>query len=274
MRSVLEAYFFNKSCTIQAGIRDPFGHHFSNCNEAAKVWSEQFSDTRILSFNAQGNFAQFSIKARYTGYYDFHLPCDKESCLTGYAAQDNNGLFTISLDFADLKAALDHDSGGAARYPIFAPRKTILQVEEDFELAPKFDARGLIAVITTDYDSGEVLMQGFMNQEALKRSMESGQAHYWSRSRQTLWHKGASSGLYQRIIELRVDDDQDALWMRVRVDGNQASCHVGYRSCFYRAIPIGEEKTRWQDIHLKYLESEKVFDPKIVYGDAPNPTIV
>ena len=150
----------------------------------------------------------------------------------------------------------------------FEKRKTIEQVEESTELAPKFDQDGLIPVITTDFSSGEVLMQGYMNEEALKKSIGLGEAVYYSRSRQTLWHKGKTSGLVQTIKEIRIDDDQDCVWLRVDVQGG-ASCHVGYRSCFYRSIPFGENSST---IILKFEEKEKVFNPKKVYGDAPNPT--
>ncbi len=149
----------------------------------------------------------------------------------------------------------------------FAARRTIEQVEESAELAPKFDERGLIPVVTTDADSGEVLMHGYMNAEAFRKSVALGEAVYYSRSRQALWHKGATSGLVQKIVEIRIDDDQDAVWLRVNVQGG-ASCHVGYRSCFYRSVPIGASG----DVVLCFEETEKVFDPKIVYGDAPNPT--
>ena len=150
----------------------------------------------------------------------------------------------------------------------FSERKTIEQVEEGRELAPKFDADGLIPCITTAHESGEVLMLGYMNAEALRKTIETGEAHYWSRSRQVLWHKGATSGLVQTVTEIRIDDDQDAVWLRVTIPGD-ASCHVGYRSCFYRSIPIGQGSG-----DLKFEESEKSFDPKAVYGDAPNPTIL
>ena len=109
---------------------------------------------------------------------------------------------------------------------------------------------------------------GYMNEEALKRTIATGEAHYWSRSRQVLWHKGASSGLVQKIIEMRIDDDQDAVWVRVEVAGNGASCHVGYRSCFYRKVPVGKASA----ISLEFTEHEKRFDPLEVYGEVPNPT--
>ena len=150
----------------------------------------------------------------------------------------------------------------------FEQRKTIEQVEESNELAPKFDRDGLIPVVTTDFNSGEVLMQGYMNEEAFKKTISLGEAVYYSRSRKTLWHKGKTSGLVQKIKEIRIDDDQDCVWLRVDVQGG-ASCHVGYRSCFYRSVPFGEK--RGSSV-LKFEENEKVFDPKEVYGDAPNPT--
>jgi len=152
----------------------------------------------------------------------------------------------------------------------FASRVSIEQVEEGTELAPKFDEHGLIPCVTTSANTGEVLMLGYMNAEALRKTIETGEAHYWSRSRQVLWHKGATSGLVQKLVELRIDDDQDAVWLRVEIPGD-ASCHVGYRSCFYRSVPIGPQAAEHA---LKFEESEKTFDPKKVYGDAPNPTLL
>ena len=153
---------------------------------------------------------------------------------------------------------------------LFDARTSVEQVEEGTALAPKFDDEGLIPCVTTDADTGEVLMLGYMNAEALERTIATSEAHYWSRSRQCLWHKGASSGLVQKIVEMRIDDDQDAVWLRVQVAGSGASCHVGYRSCFYRSVPLGHtEKTR---LELRFEESEKLFEPTEVYGDAPNPT--
>lgn len=153
---------------------------------------------------------------------------------------------------------------------MFAKRISIEQVEEGNELAPKFDAEGLLPCVTTAADTGEVLMLGYMNEEALKRTIATGEAHYYSRSRKVLWHKGATSGLVQKVVELRIDDDQDAVWLRVRIPGD-ASCHVGYRSCFYRSVPTGNGET---PVALTFEETEKTFDPKAVYGDAPNPTIL
>ncbi len=152
--------------------------------------------------------------------------------------------------------------------PMFAARSSVEQVEEGHELAPKFDEHGLLPAVTTDYASGELLMVGYMNAEALARTIETGEAHYFSRSRRKLWHKGASSGLIQRVRELLIDDDQDCVWLRVDVAGG-ASCHVGYRSCFYRRVPTGAAE---RPVPLEFTDTEKVFDPAVVYGDAPNPT--
>ncbi|MCK6371156.1 MAG: phosphoribosyl-AMP cyclohydrolase [Gammaproteobacteria bacterium] len=155
---------------------------------------------------------------------------------------------------------------------IFGARRSVEQVEEGRELAPKFDEHGLIPSVTTDHATGELLMVGYMNAEALARTIETGEAHYYSRSRQAIWHKGATSGLVQTVKELLIDDDQDCVWLRVDVAGG-ASCHVGYRSCFYRAIPTGAAaKAAKGPLTLKFTETRKVFDPKDVYGDAPNPT--
>jgi phosphoribosyl-AMP cyclohydrolase len=151
----------------------------------------------------------------------------------------------------------------------FAPRKSVAQVEEGVDLAPKFDEHGLIPVVTTDHASGELLMHAYMNAEALEKTIATGEAHYFSRSRKALWHKGATSGLVQKVRELLIDDDQDCVWLRVDVTGG-ASCHVGYRSCFYRRVPLGGGKGG--AIKLEFTTTEKVFDPVAVYGDAPNPT--
>ena len=150
----------------------------------------------------------------------------------------------------------------------FEERKSIEQVEESTDLAPKFGNDGLIPVVTTDYESGEVLMQGYMNREALAETIKLGEAIYYSRSRKSLWHKGKKSGFKQIIKEIRIDDDQDSIWLRVSV---KASCHVGYRSCFYRSVPFGDSINK-SKIILKFKEDKKVFDPKEIYGNDPNPT--
>ena len=164
-------------------------------------------------------------------------------------------------------------TGGKARE--LHPRISVEQVEEGRELAPKFDGDGLIPVVTTDAHSGELLMHGYMNREALMRSMELGEAVYWSRSRGQLWHKGATSGFTQRIVEMLIDDDQDTVWLRVDVQGG-ASCHVGYRSCFYRRIQGvgGAPILADTEGELEFTETEKVFDPEEVYPGADNPTVL
>ncbi|MEL6463800.1 MAG: phosphoribosyl-AMP cyclohydrolase [Pseudomonadota bacterium] len=150
----------------------------------------------------------------------------------------------------------------------FKTRQSIEQVEESEDFAPKFGADGLLPCITTDAASGEVLMLGWMNEDALRLTIETGQAHYFSRARQVLWRKGATSGLVQKVVEARIDDDQDAIWLRVSVEGSGASCHVGYRSCFYRAVPVANEAGQ----PLRFVEDQKTFDPVEVYGNVPNPT--
>lgn len=150
----------------------------------------------------------------------------------------------------------------------FQARRSVEQVEEGFDLAPKFGPDGLMPCITSDAQTGEVLMLGWMTAEALRLTIETGEAHYFSRSRQALWRKGATSGLVQKVVEARIDDDQDAIWLRVDVAGSGASCHVGYRSCFYRAVPVGSDAGQ----PLTFTEAGKTFDPDDVYGDVPNPT--
>ncbi len=152
----------------------------------------------------------------------------------------------------------------------FHKRLSVEEIEEGNTLSPKFDKNGLIPCVTTDSVTHEVLMVGYMNAEALVKTIEVGEAFYFSRSRQEVWHKGKTSGLKQKVKEIRIDDDQDSIWLSVDVGGAGASCHVGYKSCFYRSIP--SEKEINLDLELKWEEQEKVFDPKEVYGDAPNPT--
>ena len=153
---------------------------------------------------------------------------------------------------------------------MFRKRKNIFEVEEGKFLSPKFDNKGLVPVITTDFKNGDVLMHGYMNKIALKKTIETKEAHYWSRSRKALWHKGKTSGFIQKVIDLRIDDDQDAIWMKVNI-GKGASCHVGYVSCFYRSIPLGKNKKNI-NIKMKFKEKKKIFDPKKVYKNEENPT--
>ena len=152
----------------------------------------------------------------------------------------------------------------------FEKRKSVEQVEESNELAPKFDEDGLIPVVTTDFESGELLMQGYMNSEAFTQTLKLGEAVYYSRSRRSLWHKGKESGFIQIIKEMRIDDDQDCVWLRVKVSGG-ASCHIGYRSCFYRSVPFGQSINKSKVI-LEFKEKEKIFNPKKIYGNKPSPT--
>ena len=153
---------------------------------------------------------------------------------------------------------------------MFKKRHTIKEVEEGKYLSPKFDENGLIPVITTDFKTGDILMHGYMNYEALKKTIETGEAYYWSRSRKKIWHKGQVSGFVQKIKEIRIDDDQDSVWLSVDI-GNGSSCHVGYRSCFYRSIPLGKIKNE-ENLEMKFKETEKTFNPEKVYKDEPSPT--
>ena len=156
----------------------------------------------------------------------------------------------------------------------FKKRISIEQVEEGVELAPKFDDKGVIPCITVHANTKEVLMFAYMNEEAMQLTMYTGFAHYWSRSRESLWKKGETSGMVQKIQRILIDDDQDSLVIEVTLTGpslggDEASCHVGYRSCFYREVPIGKENI---DKPLKFIENEKSFDPEKIYKNIPNPT--
>jgi phosphoribosyl-AMP cyclohydrolase len=134
----------------------------------------------------------------------------------------------------------------------------INDVEEGLAFKPKFDASGLVTCVATDAGTGEVLMVAHMNDEALRKTIASGEAWYFSRSRHSLWRKGESSGHVQRVVEMRIDCDQDAVWIRVEQAG--AACHTGRRSCFYRAVTAGEG-----DAQLSFVDAERLFDPKDVY---------
>lgn len=118
----------------------------------------------------------------------------------------------------------------------FAPRGTSKDIEEGASLAPAFDANGLITCVATHADTGDVLMVAHMNAEALQRTIATGEGWFWSRSRQSLWHKGDTSGQILHVVEMRVDCDQDAVWIRVRVGGDGGCCHTGRQTCFYRSI--------------------------------------
>ena len=153
---------------------------------------------------------------------------------------------------------------------MFKKRDNIKDVEEGKYLSPKFDENGLIPVVTTDFQTGELLMHGYMNDEALKKTIEAKEAYYWSRSRKNIWHKGQVSGFIQKVKEIRIDDDQDSVWLSVDI-GSGSSCHVGYRSCFYRSIPLGKIKDE-EKLEIEFKETEKTFDPKKIYKDELNPT--
>ncbi len=152
----------------------------------------------------------------------------------------------------------------------FNERVSIEEIEEGTLLCPKFDENDLIPCTTTDSLTGEVLMIGFMNPESLSKTIETGEAYYFSRSRKEIWHKGSVSGLKQNVVEMRIDDDQDSIWLSVDVEGSGASCHVGYKSCFYRSIPLKTEVNK--ELKLEKKDEEKLFDPEVVYKDTPNPT--
>jgi|TARA_B100000700_G_scaffold35818_1_gene34905 phosphoribosyl-AMP cyclohydrolase len=151
---------------------------------------------------------------------------------------------------------------------IFAKRESVEQVEEGNILAPKFDQNGIIPAVVTEASSGELLMLGYMNKESLRKTIETKEAYYWSRSREVLWKKGDSSGMIHEVEEILIDDDQDSLWLKVSIKGLGASCHVGYKSCFYRSLQNVTE----DGVELKFTENEKVFDPEVVYPGTENPT--
>ena len=136
-------------------------------------------------------------------------------------------------------------------------------VEEGLALTPRFDAAGLVTAVVTDAVSGDVLMLAHMNAEALARTIETGEAHFYSRSRGKLWKKGEDSGHVQTVVEMRVDCDQDAVLLKVRVGGTGASCHTGRLSCFYRSIPLGKAPS--SDLKLDFVDDAKLFDPAKVY---------
>lgn len=151
----------------------------------------------------------------------------------------------------------------AAAFP--AP-KSKAESEEGTVFAPKFDAEGLVPVVATSAATGEVLMLAYMNAEALARTIETGEAHYWSRSRGGLWRKGEESGNFQRVVEMRTDCDQDAIWLKVETVGADAACHTGRRSCFYRAVPLGAAPGGGAS--LRFVDAERRFDPETAYRHA------
>jgi phosphoribosyl-AMP cyclohydrolase len=143
----------------------------------------------------------------------------------------------------------------------FPPPGSASEVEDDLALTPRFDRDGLITCVATDAASGDLLMVAHQNADALRRTIETGEAWYYSRSRAALWRKGESSGHVQRVVEMRIDCDQDAVWIKVVQEGAGA-CHTGRRSCFYRAVPLGQSGA----VRLAFHDADKAFDPKAVYG--------
>jgi phosphoribosyl-AMP cyclohydrolase len=131
-------------------------------------------------------------------------------------------------------------------------------IEEGLAFRPKYDALGLVTCVATDVGTGEVLMVAHMNDEALRKTIASGEAWYFSRSRNALWRKGETSGHTQRVVEMRMDCDQDAVWIRVEQSG--AACHTGRRSCFYRKVDASDGGAQ-----LSFVDADKLFDPKVVY---------
>jgi phosphoribosyl-AMP cyclohydrolase len=130
--------------------------------------------------------------------------------------------------------------------------------EEGLTFRPRFDAFGLVTCVATDVGTSEVLMVAHMNDEALRKTIATGEAWYFSRSRNALWRKGETSGHVQRVVEMRMDCDQDAVWIRVEQAG--AACHTGRRSCFYRKVTGGEGGAR-----LSFVDADRLFDPAKVY---------
>ena len=145
---------------------------------------------------------------------------------------------------------------------IFAPPGDKKSLESGSQLTPNFDANGLVSAIVTDYNSGELLMVAHMNSEALAKTIETGQSHFWSRSRQKLWLKGETSGTVQQVHEMRTDCDQDAIWLKVSVSGAGATCHTGMPSCFYRRIETADGT-----INLIADDIDRQFDPAEIYGN-------
>ncbi len=145
--------------------------------------------------------------------------------------------------------------------PVKEGNETGADIEETTRFSPRFGPDGTLPAVAVCASTGDVLMLAYMNDEALARTLKTGEAHYWSRSRGRLWKKGETSGNVQKVVELRVDCDQDAVLMKVEMVGSPAACHTGRRSCFYRAAPIGESGGA-----LRFVDAERLFDPEKVYG--------
>ena len=151
----------------------------------------------------------------------------------------------------------------------FAERGSVREIEEGMAFAPKFDGAGLLAAVATDADTGDVLMFAWMDADALARTIETGQAHFYSRSRGRQWKKGEESGNILEVVEMRTDCDQDAIWLKVRVAGAGAACHTGRRSCFYRAVPLGPANPA--DLTMQSAGGPPLFDATEVYAGKGKP---
>ena len=156
---------------------------------------------------------------------------------------------------------------------LFKKRTSVEQIEESLDLCPKFNDQKLLPCITVEEKTKEILMFSFINRTAFRKSIETKLAHYFSRTRKSIWLKGESSGMFHHIKNMFIDDDQDCVIFEVRLTkptkgGKKASCHVGYKSCFYRKIV----KSKDGEVILKFIENEKSFDPEKVYQGHPNPT--
>jgi phosphoribosyl-AMP cyclohydrolase len=149
----------------------------------------------------------------------------------------------------------------AEKSPFAAPGSNA-DLEEGLALTPKFDAQGFVTAVATDAKTGDVLMVAHMNAEALAKTIATGEAWYFSRSRGALWKKGETSGHTQRVVEMRIDCDQDAVW--IKVEQAVAACHTGRRSCFYRAVPLGKDGVKSGAAKLEFRD-DRVFDPKAAY---------
>lgn len=146
------------------------------------------------------------------------------------------------------------------------PSRNKAETEEGNALTPRFDAGGLVTAVVTDARDGELLMLAHMNAEALSLTLETGIAHYWSRSRASIWKKGETSGNLQHVREIRIDCDQDAVWLKVEVAGHDATCHTGRRSCFYRTVEMKDGS-----VFLAHDGSMPAFDPRSVYPSGGEP---
>ena len=160
---------------------------------------------------------------------------------------------------------------GDLKRMIFAPQVSEAETETGLGFTPKFDSAGTLAAVATDWQTGEVLMLAWMNADALAATIRTGEAHFYSRSRKKLWKKGEESGNVLEVVEMRTDCDQDAVWMRVRLRGQEAACHTGHRTCFYRRIPVKGALVKGdaaaaQAPPLEPAGTPRLFDPKVVYG--------